>query len=64
MIENALLSKGCRGAKIRHMAGHTNRGSQLRLPRSVLNNLAPEVGLEPTTPRLTAAPEAVQFDDN
>jgi hypothetical protein len=29
-----------------------------------LNNLAPEVGLEPTTLRLTAAPEAVQFDDN
>jgi len=28
-----------------------------------LNSLAPEVGFEPTTLRLTAAPEAVQFDD-
>ena len=40
------------------------RGSSLSSCLEVFDSVAPEVGLEPTTHRLTAAPEGVQLDDN
>ena len=41
--------------------GHTNRGSQLAAAPKCLDNLAPEVGLEPTTLRLTAGCSTIEL---